>query len=110
MENLRDLAVLDPHGSFRNSSQRFEPTSNVTLKPPYFQIFDKKFLDILGPTPSVRVIVENDTFAFAHEAPMWVPGTDDVYFNGGKTIGRPVNVVILLRQLDCVIPFPGFED
>jgi gluconolactonase len=68
------------------------------LKPPYFQIFDNKFLDILGPTPSVRVIVENDTFAFAHEAPMWVPGTDDVYFNGGKTVGRPVCATLSLSS------------
>ncbi|KAF9460291.1 D-lactonohydrolase-like protein [Collybia nuda] len=95
LESLRDLAVLDPNGPFRNSSQRFEPTANITLKPPYFQIFDEKFLEILGPTPSVRVIVENDTFAFAHEAPMWLPGTDEVFFNGGKTVGRPVSKIDL---------------
>ncbi|KAJ6624838.1 D-lactonohydrolase-like protein [Mycena sp. CBHHK59/15] len=95
VEDRRTFAVLDPHGPFRNGSQRFEPTPNVTLTPPYFQVFDDRFRDILGPAPSIRVIVENDTFPFAHDAPMWVPSTDDVFFSGGRTVGRPVSKINL---------------
>ncbi|KAJ6561140.1 D-lactonohydrolase-like protein [Mycena vulgaris] len=94
-EDKRAFAVLDPHGPFRNGSQRFEPIPNVNLTPPYFQIYDDRFSDILGPNPTIRVIVENDTFAFAHEAPMWVEATDEVFFNGGRLVGRPVSVINL---------------
>ncbi|KAJ7460720.1 D-lactonohydrolase-like protein [Mycena latifolia] len=89
-EDKRAFAVLDPHGPFRNGSQHFEPSANVTLTPPYFQVFDPRFDAILGPNPSIRVIVENDTFAFAHDAPMWIEATDEVFFSGGRTVGRPV--------------------
>ncbi|KAJ7102954.1 D-lactonohydrolase-like protein [Mycena crocata] len=94
-EDKRAFAVLDPHGPFRNGSQRFEPTPNVNLTPPYFQVYDDRFTEILGPNPTIRVIVENDTFAFAHEAPMWVEATNEVFFNGGRTVGRPVSVINL---------------
>ena len=35
------------------------------------------------------MIAENDTFAFAHEAPIWVPPTDEVFFasNDGGALG-----------------------
>ncbi|KAJ7132240.1 hypothetical protein C8R44DRAFT_871222 [Mycena epipterygia] len=94
-EDKRAFAVLDPHGPFRNGSQQFEPTPNVNLTPPYFQMFDDRFSAILGSNPSIRVIVENDTFPFAHEAPMWIQATDEVFFNGGRTVGRPVSVINL---------------
>ncbi|KAJ7089772.1 D-lactonohydrolase-like protein [Mycena belliarum] len=94
-EDKRAFAVLDPRGPFRNGSHAFEPTANVNLTPPYFQVFDPRFDAILGHNPTIRVIVENDTFAFAHEAPMWIKATDEVFFNGGRKVGRPVSVINL---------------
>ncbi|KAJ7272601.1 D-lactonohydrolase-like protein [Mycena haematopus] len=94
-EDKRAFAVLDPHGPFRNGSQHFEPTANLHLTPPYFQIYDERFTEILGSNPTIRVIVENDTFAFAHDAPMWVKETNEVFFTGGRTVGRPVSVINL---------------
>lgn len=49
---------------FRNITTPFNPTN---LNPPFFQIWNESFLDILGPNPSVRIIAERDDFAFAHE-------------------------------------------
>ncbi|KAF7356975.1 SGL domain-containing protein [Mycena venus] len=95
VEDKRAFAVLDPHGPFRNGSQRFEPTPNVNLTPPYFQVYDDRFNAILGPNPTIRVIVENDTFQFAHDAPMWIKETDEIFFSGGRTVGRPVSVINL---------------
>ncbi|KAJ6581078.1 hypothetical protein B0H19DRAFT_1113537 [Mycena capillaripes] len=95
-EDKRTFAVLDPHGPFRNGSQRnFEPNPNANLTPPYFQIYDDRFTEILGPNPTIRVIVENDTFAFAHDGPIWVPATDEVFFTGGRVEGRPVSFINL---------------
>nr|GAT53529.1 predicted protein [Mycena chlorophos] len=91
-EDKHAFVVLDTLSPFRNGSQLFEPTLHVNTTPPYFQVYDDRFLDVLGPNPSIRVIVENDTFAFAHEAPVWIPSTNQIFFNGGKTVGRPVPV------------------
>ncbi|KAG6888083.1 hypothetical protein C0995_010786 [Termitomyces sp. Mi166 len=64
---------------FRESSfdTLFNPTSTA---PPFFQIFDPAFLTILGPYPSIREVASNSTFAFAHEAPVYVPDTNEVFF------------------------------
>jgi gluconolactonase len=82
------FAVLGPNGPFRNSSftQFFNPTST---NPPFFQIFDPGFLAILGPNPSFNEVASNATFAFAHEAPIFNPGTDEVFFasNDGGPLG-----------------------
>ena len=69
--------MIGSNGPFRNQTELFNPSG---VRPPFFQIFDKSFIDILGPSPSIRVIAENDSFAFAHEAPIWVPSTDEVFF------------------------------
>ncbi|KAG6902430.1 hypothetical protein C0995_016609 [Termitomyces sp. Mi166 len=73
---------------FRESSfdTLFNPTSTA---PPFFQIFDPAFLTILGPNPSIREVASNSTFAFAHEAPIYVPDTNEVFFasNDGGPLG-----------------------
>ncbi|KAH9475861.1 Lactonohydrolase oryL [Psilocybe cubensis] len=85
----KSFAVLGPNGPFRNSSftQFFNPTSG---KPPFIQIFDEAFLDILGPNPSIHEVASNPDFAFAHEAPVYVPDTDEVFFasNDGGALGN----------------------
>ncbi|KAF9040264.1 D-lactonohydrolase-like protein [Hymenopellis radicata] len=60
-----------------NSSMMFDPSNSSA---PIFQIFDPDFLNILGSEPSLRLIASNPDFAFAHEAPVWVPDSDEVFF------------------------------
>ncbi|KAF8954572.1 D-lactonohydrolase-like protein [Flammula alnicola] len=83
------FAVLGPNGSFRDSAftQFFNPTLTAV---PFFQIFDPAFLAILGPNPSFHEVASNATFAFAHEAPIYVPETDEVFFasNDGGALGN----------------------
>lgn len=83
-----DINVFGQNGPFRQSSitQFFNP-SNAT--PPFFQVFDPRFLTILGPNPSIRSVAANPNFAFAHEAPIWLPDTDEVTFasNDGGALG-----------------------
>ncbi|TBU23473.1 calcium-dependent phosphotriesterase [Dichomitus squalens] len=71
--------VLGINGSFRESSvtEFFNPTNTTA---PFFQVFDSEFLQILGPNATIRAIAANPGFAFAHEAPIWVPETDEVFF------------------------------
>ncbi|KAG6831539.1 hypothetical protein H0H92_009458 [Tricholoma furcatifolium] len=74
--------------TFRESSfdTFFNPTSTA---PPFFQIFDTEFLTILGQNPSIREVASNSTFAFAHEAPIYVADTNEVFFasNDGGPLG-----------------------
>jgi gluconolactonase len=46
-------------------------------------------LDILGPTATIQAIASNDTFAFAHEAPIYAPAIDEIFFvsNDGGPLG-----------------------
>ncbi|KAF7325479.1 D-lactonohydrolase-like protein [Mycena kentingensis (nom. inval.)] len=82
------LNVLGPNGDFRNDSVLYNPT-NATA--PVFQIFDPAFLDILGPNPSLRLIASNESFAFAHEAPVWIPETGEVFFCSDQGGTRPIH-------------------
>ncbi|KAF7377635.1 SGL domain-containing protein [Mycena sanguinolenta] len=84
----QSFAVLNPNGTFRNNSfdTGFNPTGT---EPPFFQIFDETFLEVLGKAPTFTEIASNSTFAFAHEAPIYVPELDSVFFasNDGGALG-----------------------
>ena len=75
-------------GAFRTDAfdVHFNPTNT---SPPFFQVFHPDFLKILGPSATIRAVAANPTFAFAHEAPIWVPDTDEVFFasNDGGALG-----------------------
>ncbi|KAH9476485.1 Lactonohydrolase oryL [Psilocybe cubensis] len=76
------FAVLGATGNFRNSSftEFFNPTAT---EPPFFQIFDNTFLDILGPNPTFNIVSTNDILEFfAHEAPVFVKETNELFFVG----------------------------
>ena len=44
---------------------------------------------MLGKNARITEVARNDSFAFAHEAPIWDPATEDVYFasNAGGALG-----------------------
>jgi gluconolactonase len=85
----KSFAVLPDNFTFRTDSfnQLFNPTNSQEF--PIFQIFNPAFLDIIGPSPSISEIASNSTFAFAHEAPIYVSDTDEVFFasNDGGPLG-----------------------
>ncbi|KAG1840388.1 calcium-dependent phosphotriesterase [Suillus subalutaceus] len=63
---------------WRNSSAiGFNPTDTA---PPFIQVFDRSFLDITGPSATIRKIASNPGFAFAHEAPIYVQDLNLVIF------------------------------
>lgn len=84
----RSFSVIGQNGTFRASSFEgfFNPTSTT---PPFFQIFDQEFLKVLGTSASLTEIASNPGFAFAHEAPIYVPETDELFFasNDGGPLG-----------------------
>ncbi|KAK0213033.1 calcium-dependent phosphotriesterase [Desarmillaria ectypa] len=85
-----EFAVLGANATFRENAfsadEFFNPTNSG---PPFFQIFDASFIDVLGESPAIYEVASNSTFAFAHEAPIYVPETDEVFFasNAGGDLG-----------------------
>ncbi|KAF5391037.1 hypothetical protein D9757_003954 [Collybiopsis confluens] len=80
------FAVMGPNANFRNDSfnMLFNPTSTT---PPFFQVFDDRFLTILGASASIREIT-----SYANrwlQAPIYNPPTDEVFFssNDGGPLG-----------------------
>lgn len=64
----------------------FNPTNTA---PPFIQVFDPSFLDITGPNATIRLVVSNPGYAFAHEAPIYIPDLNVVVFssNDGGSLG-----------------------
>ncbi|KAF8335588.1 hypothetical protein F5887DRAFT_1079113 [Amanita rubescens] len=77
--------------------QGWQPTAIVDIPEPpsqavvtgLFQVFDTAFLTILGSNASIHEIASNNTFAFAHEAPIYDPVTDQVFF--ASNAGGPLS-------------------
>ncbi|KAL1717799.1 hypothetical protein EV715DRAFT_273976 [Schizophyllum commune] len=67
---------------------RYISTRTIEL-PPQAVVFDKTFAHMLGKNARITEVARNDSFAFAHEAPIWDPKTEDVYFasNAGGALG-----------------------
>jgi gluconolactonase len=85
----KSFAVLGPNAKFRNNSfdGGFNPTNTT---PPFFQVFHPDFLtDVLGGNATIHQVASNATFAFAHEAPIYDPETDELFFasNDGGPLG-----------------------
>jgi gluconolactonase len=68
------------------STVGFNPTNTT---PPFIQVFDPSFLDAIGSSATIRSIASNPGFAFAHEAPIYVPDLNAVFFtsNDGGPLG-----------------------
>ncbi|PFH47566.1 hypothetical protein AMATHDRAFT_50207 [Amanita thiersii Skay4041] len=84
------FSVLGANATFRESTFQgpfFNPTAT---DPPFFQIFDIAFLDVIGEQPTINEVAFNAPFAFAHEAPIYVAETEEVFFasNDGGPLGN----------------------
>ncbi|KAG2143162.1 hypothetical protein BD769DRAFT_1625719 [Suillus cothurnatus] len=68
------------------STVGFDPTNTA---PPFIQVFDPSFLNVTGSSATIRLITSNPGFAFAHEAPIYVPDLNAVFFssNDGGPLG-----------------------
>lgn len=54
-----------------------------------FLIHDTRFKAILGPNPTLDLLLENKDYAFAHEAGVFIPA-DNTLFNTSNHIHTPL--------------------
>ncbi|PWN27383.1 calcium-dependent phosphotriesterase [Jaminaea rosea] len=111
----RDLAYIPPGTKSRKFSEAFVPhdgagrqAGNVTIpaaEQTHFQVYDRKRGDsLLGGKPRITLLAKspNTSYHFAHEAPVWLPGSDSIYWcsnagAGGSDLHRN-NVVYKFRH------------
>lgn len=83
---MYDVVGAD-YTEWRNlSTVGFNPPDTT---PPFIQVFDPSFLNVTGSSATIRSIVSNPGFAFAHEAPIYIPDLNAVFFssNDGGPLG-----------------------
>ncbi|OCL05261.1 calcium-dependent phosphotriesterase [Glonium stellatum] len=60
--------------------------------PSTFTIHDSSFHKIIGSTPQVDLLLENDKYPFAHEAGVFIPSTNEVFITSNRFVdasGQP---------------------
>ncbi|CAI7638194.1 unnamed protein product [Penicillium pancosmium] len=54
-------------------------SANATHIPSAFSIYNNDFLNIIGSTPKLEVILENNDYPFAHEASVYIPTSESLF-------------------------------
>jgi gluconolactonase len=71
-----------PPATVANATTLFVPpgheTSSLTAKP--FHIYDEEFFDVIGSNPTLTLIARTDSNPLFHEAVVWYPPTDEMFF------------------------------
>ncbi|KAF3008215.1 hypothetical protein E8E14_009210 [Neopestalotiopsis sp. 37M] len=57
------------------------------MAPSWAKQYDAAFQDILGPNPQLKVLVELEEYPFAHEAGVFIPGTDELFITSNQFSG-----------------------
>ncbi|KAJ6790013.1 hypothetical protein PWT90_03802 [Aphanocladium album] len=72
------------------------------LKDRPFHVYDSEFLDIIGHEPKLTIIAESDKDPLFHEAVVWVPPTDEVFFvqnAGPPDAGTGLNKSAIVQKI-----------
>ncbi|KAF4983926.1 hypothetical protein FDECE_17191 [Fusarium decemcellulare] len=73
---------------------------SLTAKP--FHIYDDEFYDVIGKDPSLTLIATSDTDPIFHEAVVWYPPTDEVFFvqnAGAPAAGTGLNKSSIIQKI-----------
>ncbi|KAK7424595.1 hypothetical protein QQZ08_008605 [Neonectria magnoliae] len=102
----RTFNVLDevPPPSQANDSTLFlwpgVTQNSLTAKP--FHVYDEEFYDVIGKNPSLTLIATSDTDPIFHEAVVWYPPTDEVFFvqnAGAPAAGTGLNKSSIIQKI-----------
>jgi len=63
----------------------FNPFSIIMANiPSSFAIFDERFHEIIGPSPTLELLLENTEYPFAHEAGVYLPSTEEIFITSNQ--------------------------
>ncbi|KAL3449944.1 hypothetical protein BJX65DRAFT_20217 [Aspergillus insuetus] len=78
-----------------------------------FITYQPAFKDIIGENPKLELILQNKTYPFAHEAPVYIPDNGDVFIVGNyqtKTGGQPIQISKIRSKNDVYVREQIFPD
>ncbi|KAK4686857.1 gluconolactonase, partial [Tremellales sp. Uapishka_1] len=100
------FAVLDtvpPPSEFNGTSVFYPPGTNQTsLKARPFLILDNEFYAIIGDNPTLTLIADTSPDPLFHEAVVWYPPTDEVFFvqnSGAPAAGTGLNKSGIIEKI-----------
>ncbi|KAK4190586.1 hypothetical protein QBC35DRAFT_490039 [Podospora australis] len=98
------LGTVPPLSAEANAFVPFTPpgTSQQSLLAKPFHIYDAEFLDIIGRNPTLTLINHTSGDPLFHEAPVWHPDTDEVFFcqnAGSPAAGTGLNKSAILQKI-----------
>ncbi|KAI1339131.1 D-lactonohydrolase [Xylariaceae sp. FL0016] len=93
-----------PPSTVFNASSYFVPPgyTKESLEEKPFHIYDEEFYDVLGPNPTLTLIAHDDSNPLYHEATLWYPPTDEMFFaqNAGATAaGTGLNKSAIIMKI-----------
>ncbi|KAF5864138.1 hypothetical protein ETB97_008544 [Aspergillus alliaceus] len=53
--------------------------ANISQISSAFEVHDSRFLNLIGPTPKLEVLLKDEDVPFAHEASVFIPSTDELF-------------------------------
>lgn len=65
-----------------------------------FQIHDKRFSAIVGPSPTIELLAEHHAYSFAHEAGVFFPHTNSLYMTSNRSIGPDRQQKVHITRVD----------
>ncbi|XWW93840.1 hypothetical protein V2A60_001777 [Cordyceps javanica] len=97
------IPSVSPPGEYDGRTVWVPPgTSRQGLKDRPFLVFDRDFLDIIGNEPKLTIIAETKKDPLFHEAVVWIPETDEVFFAqnaGSPDAGTGLNKSSIIQKV-----------
>ncbi|KAI8629196.1 lactonohydrolase [Xylariaceae sp. FL1651] len=102
-KSFNNLPSVLPPSEFNITSIFVPPGYDLaSLKDKPFLVYDDEFYDVIGPNPTLTLIANSDTDPLFHEAVVWYPPTDEVFFvqNAGATAaGTGLNKSAIIQKI-----------
>ncbi|OLN87725.1 Gluconolactonase 1 [Colletotrichum chlorophyti] len=97
------LETVPPPSEFNASSKFVWPGVTLeSLKEKPFHVYDPEFYDIIGSDPTLTLIATSETDPIFHEAVVWHPPTEEVFFvqnAGAPAAGTGLNKSSIVQKI-----------
>ncbi|KAH7124597.1 lactonohydrolase [Dactylonectria macrodidyma] len=83
----------------------WDDVTQESLKAKPFHIYDNEFYDVIGHNPSLTLIATSESDPIFHEAVVWYPPTDEVFFvqsAGAPAAGTGLNKSSIIQKISLM--------